>query len=69
MTQEKIILEHLKRRGRITSYEAFLEYRITRLSGRIFELRAKGYDIATTMESKNGKHYAVYTLKGVEANV
>ena len=62
--QETIILKHLQEHGSITSYEAFMRYGITRLSGRIFDLRHKGYEVATVMKYKNGKHYAVYTMEG-----
>ena len=65
MTQNEIILNHIKERGSITSMEAFAEYNITRLSGRIHELRAKGYKITTDYEKakKNGAMYAVYRLE------
>lgn len=44
--------------------EAFAEYSITRLSGRIHELRAQGYKITTGKEkARNGAIYAVYRLE------
>ena len=46
-TQCDRILQHLKSKGSITSMEAFEQYGITRLSGRIFDLREMGYDIVT----------------------
>ena len=68
MTQNETILNHIKERGSITSMEAFAEYSITRLSGRIHELREQGYKITTSREkAKNGAMYAVYRLqKGEE---
>lgn len=64
MTQNEIILNHIKKHGSITSMEAFAEYNITRLSGRIHELRAKGHKITTDKEkSRNGAMYAVYRLQ------
>ena len=43
--------------------EAFETYRITRLSGRIFDLRARGMDIVTDMVyGKGGIKYAVYRV-------
>jgi len=45
MTQEQRVLRHLEDKGTITTWEAFMEYGITRLSGKIYELRQKGYDI------------------------
>ena len=47
MTQNEMILNHIKKHGSITSMEAFAEYNITRLSGRIHELRAQGYNITS----------------------
>ena len=44
-TQELQILNHLKKHKFITSWEAIQEYRITRLSARIYELREKGHKI------------------------
>lgn len=66
-SQNWLILRHMIENGRITSMEAFMDYHITRLSGRIYELRHNyGLDIATSMtssKSKNGlAYYAVYTL-------
>ena len=65
MKQTEIVLNHIKQNGEITSLEAFELYQITRLSGRIHELRARGYKITTEYEkAKNGAVYAVYRLKG-----
>lgn len=68
MTQNEKILEHLKKYGVITSMEAFQTYQITRLAGRIHELREKGYNITTEKrKAKNGAIYAAYRLqKGEE---
>lgn len=45
-SQCSIILKHLETYTHwISSMEAFEKYGITRLSGRIFDLRNKGYDI------------------------
>ena len=61
-TQENQILNHLKKHKFITSWEAIQEYRITRLSARIYELREKGHDIITKNVSENGKRFAEYSL-------
>ena len=61
-TQENIILDHLKKHKFITSWEAIQEYRITRLSARIYELREKGYQIITKNITENGKTFAEYSL-------
>ena len=53
-SQFTMVLKHLKCKGSITSMEAIKLYSITRLSGRIYELRSKGYDIASIpVESRN----------------
>ena len=61
-TQENIILDHLKEHKFITTWEAIQEYRITRLSARIYELREKGYQIITKNITENGKTFAEYSL-------
>ena len=61
-TQENIILDHLKEHKFITTWEAIQEYRITRLSARIYELREKGYQITTKNITENGKTFAEYSL-------
>ena len=61
-TQENIILDHLKKHKFITSWEAIQEYRITRLSARIYELREKGFNIITKNITENGKTFAEYSL-------
>ena len=62
ISQENIILDHLKEHQFITSWEAIQEYRITRLSARIYELREKGYQIITKNVTENGKTFAEYSL-------
>ena len=61
-TQENQILNHLKKHKFITSWEAIQEYRITRLSARIYELREKGFNIITKNVTENGKTFAEYSL-------
>ena len=61
-TQENQLLNHLKQHKFITSWEAIQEYRITRLSARIYELREKGYQIITKNITENGKTFAEYSL-------
>ena len=53
-SQFTMVLKHLKYKGSITSMEAIKLYSITRLSGRIYELRNAGYDITSVpVESIN----------------
>ena len=63
-TQEDKVLDYIKKHGSITSWEAFMNLNITRLSGRIYDLREQGYDIDMNYEtSANGTRWGVYTLK------
>lgn len=63
MTQEEIVLEHMRKHGSITSMTAFRRYSITRLSGRIFNLRKAGYIIDMVWEtSQYGTRYGRYVL-------
>lgn len=49
-TQNKTVLEHMRRDGFITSWQAIQLYGITRLSGRIYDLRKEGYKIKSTSQ-------------------
>lgn len=62
ISQEQIVLKHLKKYGSITSMEAFSRYTITRLAAVVFVLR-KEHEIETVMRYRNGKQYAEYYLK------
>lgn len=71
MTQRDRVLRHLKELGNITSWQAFKEYGITRLSAIIFDLRQDGYEISSFIESHTNRydektHYARYVLKTKE---
>ncbi len=68
MTKTKAVLSHLQEYGSITSWEAIKEYGATRLSAIIYELRHKGYPIATTTICDKDRYgstvaYAKYTLE------
>ena len=68
MTQCNRILDHLQRNGSITTMEAYERYGITRLSGRIWDLRKAGHAItSTTTEGANryGEpvHYTTYRME------
>ena len=51
LTQKEEVLKHIKKYGSITSWDAFANYRITRLSARIADLEADGYQIKHTTET------------------
>ena len=61
MSQSENILAHLQKRS-ITPLDAFTLYGCMRLAARIQDLKALGHNIVTTMEKKNGKKFARYTL-------
>lgn len=63
MTQEQDVLNYIEKNGSIDPAQAFFELGIYRLGARIFDLRAKGHAIQTETHTKNGKKWAVYTLK------
>ena len=63
MNQNQKILNHLKEHKKITSYEAFEKYRITRLSARIHDLREQGHNITSDMIYSKEYKYAVYRLE------
>ena len=65
MTQNELILRHLKDYGSITPMDALYEYGIMRLGARIFDLKSSGHNIETkTVKAKNRygepTHYARY---------
>lgn len=67
-TQKEMILEHLKKYGRITDREAYTEYAIRRTGARVWDLRKDGYNIRTEMTTKPnrfGKYttFATYILE------
>lgn len=71
MTQRDRVLRHLKEFGNITSWQAFREYSITRLSALIYDLRKDGYEIISFIETHINRydestHYARYVLKTKE---
>lgn len=67
ITQTEQVIKHLRLYGKITSWDAFREYGITRLSARIYNLRESGFNIksekkTTTTRLGNKTTYAEYTL-------
>jgi len=62
MTQKKIILTHLQKKGSIDSMSAIIKYGITRLASYIFHLRCEGYLI----ESERKK---VRTRQGAKTSI
>lgn len=62
-SQNATILAHLREHGTITSWESIQLYKITRLSGRIYDLKEEGHAIDGEMRHENGKHFKVYWLE------
>ena len=63
MSQNKTILAHLTRYGRIDAITAIRKYLILRLAARINNLRDMGYSIKTERVMKSKKNFAVYILE------
>jgi hypothetical protein len=66
MNQKDQVLQHLRKKKSITSWDAIQKYGITRLADTVFQLKGKGYDIITTIEMGNGKKWAKYTYLGMK---
>lgn len=67
-SQTRQVLQYMKEHGSITSYEAFRDLGITRLSGRIYDLKKEGHDIRSIRietENRHGEkcHVSRYSLK------
>lgn len=68
MNQQERVLQHLKDYGCITSWQAIMEYGVTRISAKIFELRKQGYKIKTEKRKSKNRYgdkvcYGVYILE------
>ena len=67
MTQPERVLAYIKDFGSISPYEAFRDLGIMRLSARVFDLKAQGHNIKTTLTTSKNRYgepirFAVYTL-------
>jgi len=61
-SQEKRILNYLQNGGKITTLEALDKFECLRLSGRIYDLKRKGYNIKSNRIIVNKKRVAQYSL-------
>lgn len=71
MTQKEAVLKYIKDFGSITSFQAFVDLGVTRLSAKIFELKQDGYmfDWETKIGVNrygNPMHYKKYKLMKLE---
>lgn len=66
MVQKEAVKRHLQKHGEITSWDAIMEYGITRLASVIYDLRREGYNIETeNVVKKKGErtvHFARYKV-------
>ena len=75
MSQKGIVLDHLKRNGKISSWEAIQEYHITRLAAVIALLREDGHKIDSIpqytqkADGSRGRKYALYVLRKEKEHV
>ena len=66
-TQTASILHYLERGGSLTPLDALRLFGCLRLGGRIFDLRAQGWNIETHMvATEGGAHVASYRLAGAK---
>lgn len=68
--QKERVLEYMREFGSITTLDAFNDLGITRLSARIFELKAEGHEIEAKDECYKNRfgenvRYARYSLKNM----
>ena len=68
MNQKQRVIDYMNDFGSITSFEAFQDLGITRLSAVIFDLREQGYKIRTKDETSRNRYgekttYARYSFE------
>ena len=65
MTQREKVLKHILKTGSISSFEAIMDYGITRLAARIHDLKMLGYEfeVERRKNKATGLSYARYLLK------
>lgn len=64
MSQNDLVLYHIRRAGSISQREALIDYGVQSLTARIRDLRKKGYKIKTVQKvhPTTGQKYARYVL-------
>ncbi|MBO7735259.1 MAG: hypothetical protein J6S67_22025 [Methanobrevibacter sp.] len=64
VSKKDLVLSYLKEYHSITSWEAIKNFKATRLSAIIFDLRAEGYEINSVREEniETGTNYVRYFL-------
>jgi len=61
-TQNTTVKKHLLKGKKITTFQAFTKYGITRLASRIWDLRDSGMDIRSKRVQKKDTHYNEYFI-------
>lgn len=59
------VLQYMRTHGSITNRQAVYDLGVMRLSGRIYDLKDKGYNIRTVLQGEV-PNYATYYLEGEE---
>ena len=62
MTQNEMILSHLKTGAPLTGLEALQLYGVFRLPSRVSDLKKMGHDIVSQMVERKGKFVAKYFI-------
>jgi hypothetical protein len=64
-----MILDHMQKGNSITSRSALLDFGVMSLARRILDLKERGYQIESTIETNKltGQRYARYELTNMEA--
>ena len=62
MSQKDKILDHLKRFGNISTWQAIQDYHVTRLGAHICQLKKEGYSIMPARETDGKNWWVRYTL-------
>lgn len=68
ITSNDRVLEYMKDNGSISTFEAFTELGVARLSARIYDLKAQGHHIISWTETKRNRYgdkvsFSVYKLE------
>ena len=67
-TQKERVLQYIRDFGGISSFEAFRELGVTRLSAVVFDLKRAGYNIKSTVTTGSNRYgdkvyFSTYTLE------
>ncbi len=60
--KSQMVLAHLQHYGSITTWDAITQYKATRLSAIIFNLKEKGYNIESVKKDGDGCKFVEYIL-------